>query len=286
MTKERLNVEQNISLAEAVTEAMVSRSSLGDLKEMPGRRETLGTIERAGSVLELFTSNITEWGPTAVAKALSIPKSRAHATLASLAEIGLLDRGTGGKYRLGWLTLSLGASAARNSELWKHSAGAMNKLADHTGETINLAVLDRSYVVYVSKRQGRLRLPNTENSAGSRTPVHATASGKMLLASADPDFVGEIIKRDGMEAFTGNTIRTASQFADELAEIRRAGIAYDRGELSPEIRCAAAPIWDDSGQVAGVMTVSAAVERWQLNHRAYELALKHAVKEVTANWRR
>lgn len=278
-------MEHTIS-GEARTSSRKTVSMPGFAERPVPSRDTLGTIERAGHVLELFTTDVPEWGPTAVANALEIPKSRAHATLASLAQIGLLQRGVGGTYRLGWLTLSLGASATRSSRLWTLSAPVMHALAETVGETVNLAVLDRSHVVYVGKKQGRLTLPRTENSLGARTPVHSTACGKMLLAEQSEDVVEWILERDGLPRFTDQTIDDRGELQKELEQVRQLGTAFDRGELQADLRCAAVPVRDASGRVAGVMTISAEAERWSRYHREYESALRGSAKEVTTRWRR
>ena len=61
----------------------------------------LGTLARAGAVLDLFTTEEPEWGVTATAQRLGIGKSLADDVLASLAGIGLLQRVGHGRYRLG-----------------------------------------------------------------------------------------------------------------------------------------------------------------------------------------
>ena len=81
----------------------------------------LGTLARAGAVLDLFTTDEPEWGVTATAQRLGIGKSLAHDVLASLAGIGLLQRVGHGRYRLGWRTVTLASVLLRTSELKVHA---------------------------------------------------------------------------------------------------------------------------------------------------------------------
>jgi DNA-binding IclR family transcriptional regulator len=50
------------------------------------------TIKNAGRILDLYSPQSPERGPTEVAEELGIGKSKAHALMASMAEIGLLRR--------------------------------------------------------------------------------------------------------------------------------------------------------------------------------------------------
>ena len=49
----------------------------------------------------------------------------------------------------------------------------------------------------------------------------------------------------------------------EIAEERRAGMAFDDGEFDPEVRCVALPVLDFSGQVIGAIGISGLV--WRLS---------------------
>lgn len=250
------------------------------------RGSTLSTVERSGRVLELFASGVPEWGPTAVAEALDLPKSRAHALLTSLASIGLLTKTPSGRYRLGWLTLSLSASVTQSSQLWALSAPVMHSLSQRLGETLNLAVLDRSYVVMVGRKAGRLPIPVTENYAGSRPAAHATAAGKLLLAFSETQVVEDVLARDGMPGYTLDTIDDRDALFRELDQVREEGVARDRGEFEPEIECLASPIHDPLGNVAGVLALSATRERFARDAIEYTAALRSATREISGRWLR
>ena len=102
----------------------------------------LGTLARAGAVLDLFTTEEPEWGVTATAHRLRIGKSLAHDVLASLAAIGLLQRVGHGRYRLGWRTVTLASVLLRTSELKTHARPVVRDLAERQGLTVSLAAWD------------------------------------------------------------------------------------------------------------------------------------------------
>jgi IclR family KDG regulon transcriptional repressor len=98
----------------------------------------LGTLIRAGEVLDLFTVEEPEWGATAAAQRLGIGKSPAHEALATLAEIGLLRRVGHGRYRLGWRNVSLAAMLLRSNGLSAHARPVVRELAESQDLAVNL----------------------------------------------------------------------------------------------------------------------------------------------------
>src|SRR5215468_10064823 len=65
------------------------------------------SVHKAALVLELFSVERPDWGPTEVADELGIAKSTAHALLGELTSVGLTERLPCGRYRLGWWTVGL-----------------------------------------------------------------------------------------------------------------------------------------------------------------------------------
>jgi DNA-binding IclR family transcriptional regulator len=162
----------------------------------------------------------------------------------------------------------------------------MHSLSQRVGETLNLAVLDRSYVVMVGRKAGRLPIPVTANYAGSRPAAHATAAGKLLLAFSSAQIVEEVLARDGMPGYTLDTIDDRDALFRELDQVRADGVARDRGELEPEIECLASPIHDPLGNVAGVLALSATRERFARDALEYTAALRSATHEISERWLR
>ena len=93
------------------------------------------------------------------------------------------------------------------------------------------------------------------NWTGQRTPLHATATGKALLASADDDSVKEALAADLLE-YTPNTITDASALEAELGKVRARGWASTAEELEIGLNAVAAPIRNATGEVVAAVGVS------------------------------
>jgi IclR family transcriptional regulator, KDG regulon repressor len=76
------------------------------------------------------------------------------------------------------------------------------------------------------------------------------------------------LKRADLKAHTPKSITSAETLRREIAEVRRAGLAIDDGEFDAELRCAALPVRDFSGQVIGAIGISGPV--WRLSIEALQ----------------
>jgi DNA-binding IclR family transcriptional regulator len=221
----------------------------------------LGTVTRAGRLLDLFTAETPEWGPTAVARELDIAKSQAYELLTSLCAIGLLRRSHGGQFRLGWRTLTLGRSLLRTQ--FPESVGSLlGSLARAFGEPVHLMALERNHLEVIASRPGA-------RGTDALLPVHGwdpfidrCAMGKCLLAGLpDPSVDKPLTTVTGV---TGD-IRPSRDPADLLAElevIRRERVAIDRGDVSSELRAVAVPVRDAMGETLAAVGVWTSAARW------------------------
>jgi DNA-binding IclR family transcriptional regulator len=116
----------------------------------------LTTLNRAGVVLDLFTSDRPEWGATAISRELGVPKSIVHDILVSLASIGFLQRTPTGRYRLGWRLVSLASVAVGTSDLLTHTIEVLADLG--CGETrVSLYIWDRDRLVRMEANSASAR---------------------------------------------------------------------------------------------------------------------------------
>lgn len=238
----------------------------------------LHTVKKIGPVLDLFTPERPEWRMSDIARALEMPKSSAHALVATLAEIGLLSVTGTGRYRLGWNLLSLSERMRASMDFRTHALPAMQQLAKLLRETVLLAALDRHDVVYVERAEGShpmVRLAGVR--PGARAPAHATAVGKVLLAHREPGEVRSLMSGSAWRAYTPTTVTDLEALEQALVEVRGRGVAFDIAELVPDVACVAAPITDRYGAVIAAMSVSVPAYRFPADRsRIVKPLLQHA----------
>ena len=236
----------------------------------------LHTIEKASNVLALFDRDRTEWGVAEVAEQLDLPKSSAHDLLTSLAQVGLLGKTEKGRYRLGWRLVALSETLLATTELRREARPIMDELAAQYQETIHLAILDDTKVVYVDKLEGRQAVRVELTSLGIRLYPHCSALGKVLLAYRPDADVKRIVKADGLPRFTQNTITDEDELEKALAQIRKQGFAYDLEEILPDLCCVGAPVRNYSGSVIAAVSMSMPAYRFQRSQSQMRSAVVRA----------
>lgn len=246
----------------------------------------LQTVNRAGLVLGLFSSERPEWGATAVARELGIAKSQAHELLVSLADIGLLQRGGPGRYTLGWRIVALNSLLVDTSDVRQESARVMRALTARYGETVHLAVWGPSAAICVAAFAGRGPVAVVPCPVGDALPAHCTGAGKVLLACRPWPAVRETLERDGLVRMTGRTIVTLEALGDELALVRRQGFAHEQEEHVPSTCAVAAPIRDSHGHVVAAVSMSVRADRWRGGTGEYTGALVAAAGRASELVRR
>ena len=250
----------------------------------------LGTVQRAGEVLDLFSAQQPEWGATSVARELQIAKSQAYELLVSLCAIGLLRRTQSARYLLGWRTVTLGAAVIGSGDFTREASRAMRELVLGLPEaTAHLTVWDQGRVVCIGRRQGANAVGGHDAVfplTGSWVPPHCTSVGKVLLAAQPPSELDRFLGEARLERFTANTIVRPDRLRAEIEAVERQGFAIDLGELDVDTRCTAAPIYQRSGEVSAAMGLSVSSDHWSRRSHEYTRAVVTATENITQLIRR
>ncbi|WP_034388917.1 IclR family transcriptional regulator [Deinococcus sp. YIM 77859] len=241
----------------------------------------LGTLEKAGQVLDLYSDEQPEWGVTEVATALGIPKPSAHHLLASLAEIGLLQRTTNRHYRLGYRALALSRIVLQTTP-WRDSAEQiLHDLVREFGETVQLAALDGKRLVCVARVGGTQPESVQIAEVGSSIPPHCSSNGKILLAFSSTERTMQVLENQHLNRFTENTIVTHDELASELERVRAQGFAYDVGEYRHDACSVAAPIRNHLGDVVASLSLAAPAPRFYARKAAYRTAVIRVTERLS-----
>jgi DNA-binding IclR family transcriptional regulator len=219
------------------------------------------SVDRAFQVLEVLARN-GEVGVSAIAAEIGVHKSTVSRLLGSLEEhemvVQTYDRG---KYRLSFGLLRLAAAVPERLEITEQGHAVCERLAAKIGETVNVAVLRSRYAIHLDQVRGPAAV-GTHNWIGEPTPVHATASGKMLLAHLDVQRRHEILGAAVLERFTEHTITSVEALDEELDAAKSLGYAVVVEEYETGLNAIAAPIRDYDGRIAAALSVSGPVYRF------------------------
>ena len=241
---------------------------------------TVQSVERAAQVMEILAREGSA-GVGEIARELGVHASTASRLLTSLAAHDLVERdGDTGRSRLGIGVLRLAAATRSGMDLTAVAGPVCDALAEELGETVNVAVLRGGAAVNVHQSQGH-RTVALHNWVGDRTVLHATSSGKMLMAHL-PEATLEALLEEPRERFTAATVTSVEQLQEEFAEARERGWAVAVEEFEEGLNAAAAPIRGPEGEVAAAISVAGPAYRLPPEElpRAAE-ALVRAAQEIS-----
>lgn len=225
---------------------------------------TVQAVRRALLLLELL-ADAGQLPISELASRSGLSLSTVHRLLATLAERGYVRQDSQRRYLLGTALLPLGEAATR--VLGRRALPFLRQLAELTGETANLAVLEDDHVVYLAQAPGRHRM-RMFTQVGRRVLPHSTAVGKVLLAWHDDAQLRTMIDRLGLPERTPRTITSRAAFSAELGAVRTRGWAVDNEEEELGVRCLAVPVGPGCSAVAA-LSVSAPASR--LDHKGPEV---------------
>ena len=239
---------------------------------------TLNTLEKCVQILTLFTEATPRLSIEEISNRLGLPRSTVYRYIATLKKYQLVaDDIQPGVYRLGEWIFTLARAVARSS-VQEIALPFMEELQRKYGETVILSALRTDRGVCLEKVEGTHAL-RVSHDRGAIFPLHAGASGKVLLAYMSPADQARIIHSQGLPRFTKTTITDPDRLAAELARIRNQGYAESNGEVTAGTYGIGAPIFDRRGKVIAALSVAAPAQRLQGRNRTRMI---HVVTETAA----
>ena len=182
------------------------------------------------------------------------------------------------RYTLGLRIWEIGAKAVGRTGLVEAARPVLKWLTTVTGQTSGLIVLRGTDVLYLDIREGQEAL-RFYAEPGARAPAYGTASGKAMLAW-HPEGVTQVVKA-GMRRLTPTTIVRAADLRRELQEIRRTGVAINRGERQPDIVAVAAPLFDARGECVAAVGIAGSRTRFTDDVEDFKRHVRKASEEIS-----
>jgi len=227
------------------------------------RRAPTRTVDRALTVLSLFTPAEPELSSAAIAARLGLHQTTAYRLLSTMEAGGYVERDERtGLYRLGLRVVELAGLKLNQMDLYRHALPELDALRDTLNLNANLAVLDHGDVCHLAYAV-RPDVPRYYTMLGRRSVAHCTALGKVLLAAQPREVVHAEIEARGWRPYTERSIRDFATLDRVLDEVAARGYAVDEGERSPTTRCVAAPVRDRTGTVVAAISCSGRPEHFE-----------------------
>ncbi|GAC1361894.1 MAG: allantoin degradation transcriptional regulator AllR [Ktedonobacteraceae bacterium] len=219
------------------------------------------SIERAFDLLECLARSSGWLGISELSATTGQPVATVHRLLRTLIARAYVTRDSRTRrYSLGPAFHRLLNTTFQTPNWHELATPFLRELVEVSGETANLAVMERDKAVYVAQAQS-IRMVRMFTELGNRVPLHNTGCGKILLAFQSESVIDTIIAEAGLPAYTDKTITDPEQFRVELTHIRREGYAIDNGEQEEGVRCISVPLYGIGGKVVAALSISGPASR-------------------------
>ena len=209
-------------------------------------------ITRVVRVLETFSADRTVQTASEIGRRANLPSSTAHRLIDELVDAAMLERDEDRRVRLGmrlWELALRGSTALRlRLAAMPHMQGVQSEIREHT----QLAVLEQEEALFLERLSHPDAGANITRVAG-RLPLHASSSGLVLLAHADPSLRERVLTAP-LRSVGPGTITDAARLRRSLADIRRTGLVISPGSIEGVSTGIAVPI-RDSGSVIAALSV-------------------------------
>jgi DNA-binding IclR family transcriptional regulator len=223
----------------------------------------LSSVAAAVRVLKCFSEVEPEIGISSLAKRLSLAKSTVHRLAVTLTSEGLLEQSPEtGRYRLGINLFVMGALVRRRLDVSNMAQPFLNVLREQTGETIHLAVMNETNVLYLYNLESRQAI-RMKSYIGTIKPAFCTCEGRAIVAFGGPELMNKVLNAP-LIARTPGTQTDSAQLMKMFAEIRSYGYAIDDEESEQGMRGISAPLRDITGQVVAAIGIGGPSQRLTL----------------------
>lgn len=239
---------------------------------------TIQVIERMFTLVDVLASREEAMSLKEISERAGLHPSTTHRILNDLACGRFVDRPTPGNYRLGMRLLELGNLVKGRLSVRDAALAPMRELHRLTQQPVNLSVRQGDEIVYIERVFSERSGMQVVRAIGGHAPLHLTSVGKLFLATEDLQRVRAYATRTGLVGHTRNSITELSVLERELVRARHTGIAYDNEELETGVRCMAAGIHDDQGELVAGLSISAPAGRLD---DAWVGKLQQTVREIS-----
>ncbi len=215
--------------------------------------------------------------------ATALPKSTLVRLLAVLSEMEYVVRiDERPSYRLGHKVHRLASSYVSTLDLTVVAQEYLKPVAEGTGQTANLGVLDGGQVLHICVAEPDRPLRFT-TAIGARDHTYCTGLGKVLLSDLTDEQVVRTVPAEPFRAFTEHTLTSLEELRKDLRKTARRGYALDDNERSSGLRCVAVPVRVDGEALAALSVSGPAGEFATAKQHEYVATLDDVAKTMAAD---
>ena len=218
---------------------------------------------------------------TELAHAVKMTRPTAFRLLLSLEQTGFVER-SDNRYMLGWQVARLGRLADPYAGAVAKIQPILDEYASRLNETFSFVMVRGEWDhEVIAEASGSRYLSASHQYLGGSYPLHASATGKLILAEqSDEKIKAELPKK--LQSFTRETITNRDALLRELSKVREQGYAVLDNELEEGLFAVGCPARDPAGELIGIVTINGPTQRLKSEHlQATIEEVRQAAEEVS-----
>ncbi|GGD47793.1 transcriptional regulator [Paenibacillus nasutitermitis] len=246
------------------------------------------SADRVLDIFELFTGGTDTYNLTEISKNLKMPPSSTYSILQNMLNRGYLEVDKSGKqFRIGYKLFMIQNRYTQGTSLSDEFYQIAEKIVDDLNESVSLSVRRGDQLHYIGEKVCSQALRYTQNQ-GHTLPLHATASGKIMLAELTAEELRALYPTDTLEQVTDKTISKFDDLVMKLETVKSKGIGYNIGETVNGVHCLASGIYNQNNEVVASISISMPTvriteETWAKAHYWIERASFELSRKVYNN---
>lgn len=225
-----------------------------------GDDQPTGILSRSLAILELLAGE-GDMAMQDIADRLHIPRSATHRLLSELVDHNYVQQDRDrGHYSLTMKLVTLAFSSLAASRIVDTALPILERLADHTGELVRLAVVDGPKLTWILKAQGAREGLVYDPDSGRDVQLSCSATGWAWLSTLPDETALALVNAQGLgdvDNFGPDAPRTTAGVLAHLEATRGRGYSLAMKTYAPWMAGMAAPVRRSSGEEArGVVSIA------------------------------
>ena len=242
----------------------------------------VNSVAKGFEVLKAFDANSIKLTLSELSQKTGINKATVRRFALTLVDLGYLSLDHQNRFQLSPKVLDIGHSYLESLNLPDLALPILQEIALKVKESTNLAILDGSEIIYVSRVNAAERIVGENLKVGSRLPYYATSLGKALVAWRPEMERRKIWDEAQIKVFTEKTLVSYETLEEDLAQCRLRGYAIGDGELETGLRSIAMPVFNGKGETIAAMNISTHMLRTskEMLLETFVPVLKHGIEKL------
>jgi DNA-binding IclR family transcriptional regulator len=205
-------------------------------------------IDKCFAILELLAQSKEPMGISDISGKLALNKSTVFHIVRTLMDLKVLENQRDRKFDFGSRFYILGNMAGKRSRLIQTAHPYLETINEKTKLSAFLGLRSDRQAILIDKVDSAYGI-KLSSEIGMRMPILAGAGIKAMLSQLSDEEIDEILARTELKRYTPYSIMDKAVYKEEILEVRRQGIAYDREEYIEGMVAFAIPINANSRDV-------------------------------------